>query len=280
MKFTREKGVLRILVGCLDFRRIPAKERIFIGDGFYDISFEVQVLNDLEMVSVSNPGEDHSEGDGHGNNGDNTHDSQKNQDDMDMDATRNQQDQEGSKNSSANGPDVNRLAGEFSSGVKFSPRVKLMMEQSRIELSAFINSLSSSVAVAENSPIIAATPVPASVSSLSGAASGSGVDSPAAATPVAEVSAAPVSLADAAMPALAAVPAQAGVAPGFVSSAAASSANVLATATFSAGAEISSAVLPGRLPVPRLRRWEPYPLTMCPSPRPASMGQLSMLPQV
>jgi hypothetical protein len=60
MKYTREKGVLRILVGCLDFRRIPAKEHIFIGDGFYDISFEVQILNDFEMVSASIPGEDQS----------------------------------------------------------------------------------------------------------------------------------------------------------------------------------------------------------------------------
>jgi hypothetical protein len=174
MKYTREKGVLWILVGCLDFRRIPAKERIFIGDGFYDISFEVQVLNDLEMVSASNPGEDHSDGDDHGNNGDNTSESQKNQDDMDTDATRNLQDQEGAKNLAANGPDVNRLAEEFSSGVKFSPRVKLMMEQSRIELSAFIKSLSSSNAVAAFPQEAAATPAPAAVHAQAGAASGFG----------------------------------------------------------------------------------------------------------
>jgi hypothetical protein len=163
MKYTREKGVLRILVGCLDFRRIPAKERIFIADGFYDISFEVQVQSDLEMVPAATPGEDPSDGDGHGNNGDNTSESQKNQDDMDTDATRNLQDQEGSKNSAANGPDVNRLAGEFSSGVKFSPRVKLMMEQSRVELSAFVKSLSSSAAAAEISQEVAATPAPPAV---------------------------------------------------------------------------------------------------------------------
>jgi hypothetical protein len=50
MKYTREKGVLWILVGCLEFRRIPVKERIFIADGFYDISFEVEAQRDLVMT--------------------------------------------------------------------------------------------------------------------------------------------------------------------------------------------------------------------------------------
>jgi hypothetical protein len=244
MKFTREKGVLRILVGCLDCRRIPAKERIFIGDGFYDISFEVQVMNDLEMTSVSIPGEDQSDGDDHGNNGDNIPESQKNQDAMDTDAASNQQGQEGSKNSSANGPDINRPAGEFSSGVRFSPRVKRMMEQSRIELSAFISSLSSSAAVAESPPLVAARPDPAPVSTPVSAASGSGDDSPAAAMPVAKAMAAPASSpAAAAMPEPAAVSAQAGAAPSFETSAAA--AEVPAAAVFSAGAEKLPIVLPG-----------------------------------
>jgi hypothetical protein len=51
MAFTRESGVLRILVGCLDHTRIPAKERIYIADGFYDITFEVENLVDFEMIS-------------------------------------------------------------------------------------------------------------------------------------------------------------------------------------------------------------------------------------
>jgi hypothetical protein len=57
MKFTREKGVLRILVGCLDFRRIPAKERIFIADGFYDICFEVEVQSERTRMSPRGGGE-------------------------------------------------------------------------------------------------------------------------------------------------------------------------------------------------------------------------------
>jgi hypothetical protein len=260
MKYAREKGVLRILVGCLDFRRIPAKERIFIGDGFYDISFEVQVLNNLEMVSASILGEDHSDGDGHGNNGDINSESQKNQDDMDTDTSRNLQDQEGSKNSAANGPDVNRLAREFSSGVKFSPRVKLMMEQSRIELLAFIKSLSSSDTVAEILHKTAAMPVPAVVHAQAGATSSYGDATPAAAISATEDTADPafsaaatdamaeISLKAAAMPAPAAVLEQAGAAPAFgdASPAVAVSAAEDTTApALSAGAGLRSATLSG-----------------------------------
>jgi hypothetical protein len=163
MKYTREKGVLRILVGCLDFKRIPTKENIFIGDGFYDIFFEVEIQRDLEMVAAANPGEEPSDNDGHGNNGDSTSKSPKNQDAMDTDSTLNLQDQEGANQSSTSGPEINKLAGEFSSGVKFSPRVKHMMEQSRLEISAFIASLSGTAAAAEKPAEKASTttPVPA-----------------------------------------------------------------------------------------------------------------------
>jgi hypothetical protein len=77
MKYTREKGVLQILVGCLNFRRIPAKERIFIADGFYDISFKVEVQRDLVMTMEVNLGEDPSDNDGHENNGDSASETQK-----------------------------------------------------------------------------------------------------------------------------------------------------------------------------------------------------------
>jgi hypothetical protein len=55
MAFTRESGILRILVGCLDHTRIPAKERIYIADGFYDITFEVENPADFEMISEAIP---------------------------------------------------------------------------------------------------------------------------------------------------------------------------------------------------------------------------------
>jgi hypothetical protein len=149
MKYTREKGVLRILVGCLDFRRIPAKERIFIANGFYDISFEVEAQRDLVMTTEVNPGEDPSDHDGHGNNDDSASETQKNLDAMETDVAYSRHDQEGSKNAASNGPDISKLAGDFFSGVKFSPRFKHKMEQSKIKIAAFVNSLAPSAVAAE-----------------------------------------------------------------------------------------------------------------------------------
>jgi hypothetical protein len=123
----------------------------------------VEIQRDLEMVAASNPGEEPSDNDGHGNNGDSTSKSPKNQDAMDTDSTLNLQDQEGANQSSTGGPDINKLAGEFSSVVKFSPKVKLMMEQSRLEISAFIASLSASAAAAEKPVETTAVTPPAPV---------------------------------------------------------------------------------------------------------------------
>jgi hypothetical protein len=228
MKYTREKGVLRILVGCLDFKRIPAKENIFIGDGFYDISFEVEIQHDLEMVAAANPGDDPSDNDGHGNNGDSTSKSPKNQDAMDTDTTLNFQDQEGANQSSASGPEINKLAGEFSSGVKFSPRVKQMMEQSRVEISAFIASLTA----AEENPaeMASATPPATAVApAVSAAAAENSAEKAAATTPA---------------PALASVVSAAVPAPAAVSSAAARPACVAEASAAGAETLLDTAAAP------------------------------------
>jgi hypothetical protein len=103
-----------------------------------------------------NPGEDHSDHDGHENNDDSTSENQKNLDAMETDVAHNRQELDGSKNDASNGPDINKLAGDFSSGVKFSPRVKLMMEQSKKEIAIFINSLVPSAATAGEQLIVAA----------------------------------------------------------------------------------------------------------------------------
>jgi hypothetical protein len=241
MKYSREKGVLRILVGCLDFRRIPAKERIFIADGFYDITFEVQAQNDLEMVSAATPGDDPADGNDHGNNEDNNSESQKNLDEMDTDTSRNLQDQEKSKNSAANGPDVNRLAGEFSSGVKFSPKVKLMMEQSRVELSAFIKSLSTPTAAAEPPQEAAAMLAPVVALDETRAATGSEVVLPAAAELPQEIAAMPAPVVTLGEP-CAATGSEA-----FFSAAAASAAGEAASPAFCAATEYCPTAVPGVL---------------------------------
>jgi hypothetical protein len=107
------------------------------------------------MTTEVNPGEDPSDHDGHGNNDDSASETQKNLDAMETDVAHSRHEQDGSKNAASNGPDINKLAGGFSSGVKFSPRVKHMMEQSKIEIAAFINSLAPSAATVEEQPSIA-----------------------------------------------------------------------------------------------------------------------------
>ena len=42
MKFTRKYGVLRMLVGCVDYTLIPSGSTIFIKDGFYRLKFRVE----------------------------------------------------------------------------------------------------------------------------------------------------------------------------------------------------------------------------------------------
>jgi hypothetical protein len=142
MKYTREKGALRILIGCLDYRRIPAKERIFIVDGFYDISFEYEAPRDLEMPAAPSVDDDPSDNSGNGNHGDNGNfDTHHGKDDMETDQNPKQTPDNGGKGSTSSGTDVNKLASNFSSGVKFSPQVKKMMERSREELRSFVASL-------------------------------------------------------------------------------------------------------------------------------------------
>jgi hypothetical protein len=62
------------------------------------------------MTSEVNPGEDPSDHDGHGNNDDSTSESQKNLDAMETDVAHGRNDQDGAKNASSNGPDINKLA--------------------------------------------------------------------------------------------------------------------------------------------------------------------------
>jgi hypothetical protein len=108
------------------------------------------------MTTEVIPGENPSDHDGHRNNDDSASETQKNLDAMETNVAHSRHDQEGSKNATLNGPDINKLAGDFSSGVKFSPRVKHMMVQSKIKIAAFINSLAPSAIVAEEPLDVAA----------------------------------------------------------------------------------------------------------------------------
>ena len=66
MPYTREHGVLRILIGCVNVLKIPKELPVFIKDGFYDITFEVEEhLLDEDMLGAN--GEDDDLSDGQGN---------------------------------------------------------------------------------------------------------------------------------------------------------------------------------------------------------------------
>ncbi|KAM0891909.1 hypothetical protein ACQ4PT_026081 [Festuca glaucescens] len=59
MPYTREHGVLRILIGCLDYTRIPDRMNVLVVDGFYDLSFEVEIPEgdeEMEDASLDNNG--------------------------------------------------------------------------------------------------------------------------------------------------------------------------------------------------------------------------------
>jgi hypothetical protein len=114
MAFTRESGVLRILVGCLDYTRIPPKERIYIADGFYGITFEVENHGDFEMTTVANLGDGPSDNDGNGNNGDQSNSDPKHgRDAMETDTTPSLASMGEASRSTLSGPDVNKLASDF-----------------------------------------------------------------------------------------------------------------------------------------------------------------------
>jgi hypothetical protein len=73
MPFTREHGVLRILIGCLDQSHIPDKMNVFIVDGFYELTFEIEVPEGDPMLedntsaeNVPSNGDKKQGNDGHG----------------------------------------------------------------------------------------------------------------------------------------------------------------------------------------------------------------------
>ena len=66
MAYTRKNKVLRIKIGCLDHRLIPASTDMFIRRGFYKLLFEVEIderSQEVKMVDANN--------DFDGDNGDN-----------------------------------------------------------------------------------------------------------------------------------------------------------------------------------------------------------------
>ena len=65
MKYTRKHGVLRILVGCLNWSKIPKRFPLFIKDGFYNLSFDIEgeVRPEVEDLETDDQKKDDNDGD-------------------------------------------------------------------------------------------------------------------------------------------------------------------------------------------------------------------------
>ena len=65
MKYTRKHGVLRILVGCLNWSKIPKRFPLFIKDGFYNLSFDIEGEDrpEVEDMETDDQRKDDNDGD-------------------------------------------------------------------------------------------------------------------------------------------------------------------------------------------------------------------------
>jgi hypothetical protein len=125
MPFTRER-VLRNRIGCIDPERIPDKMSIYVGDGFYELKFEVEVDNEEDPMLEDNTVKNQSnlDDDQGGNDNDHGNKSAKNQN---IDASQ------GTGSSAPNGStSTNPIAAPSSGadgyqkkvGVSFSPKLQ------------------------------------------------------------------------------------------------------------------------------------------------------------
>jgi hypothetical protein len=139
MKFTRQHGVARLRIGCLDYTCIPHKQNVFVKDGFYDLTFVVELPGgDEVMEEVTEDRHDgHTDDDQTGNH---NLDAQ-NQQRMDHTST-NSESQNGGGNLQ---PESNGVAGaggtqvaKLVPGVCFSPKVRRMIEQSQQFLRSYM----------------------------------------------------------------------------------------------------------------------------------------------
>jgi hypothetical protein len=142
MPFTREQGVLRILIGCLDQLRIPDKmSNVFFVDGFYDLTFEREIPEeeDPKLEDGANDPNDHNN-DG-GNDKPVSGDKNSNND-LAPGKPNGKSDQNYSAANappsmppcdSGNGMDVSK---KVSQGVVFSPQVKNSILESKEKLRA------------------------------------------------------------------------------------------------------------------------------------------------
>jgi hypothetical protein len=137
MPYTREHGVLRILIGCLDYTRIPDRMDVLIVDGFYELSFEVETPEgdeEMEEASLDNngpPNNDQNRGD-HAKDSEDRETSEKNGSDFSLAKDPKGSDNRGSQQKQIGKGSVTTLSGiSPSSRVRYSPLVQQMFASAR-----------------------------------------------------------------------------------------------------------------------------------------------------
>ncbi|KAM0901614.1 hypothetical protein ACQ4PT_019866 [Festuca glaucescens] len=73
MPFTRQHGVVRLRLGCMDYTKIPESKHMPVKDGFYDLRFEVEnvpmVVADADMLDANQDSGDRNDGNGFADDG-------------------------------------------------------------------------------------------------------------------------------------------------------------------------------------------------------------------
>jgi hypothetical protein len=134
MPYLREHGVARLLIGCLDYTRIPDKWNIFVVDGFYELSFEVETPeDDPEMEeSQTEKGANNDDDDPNAKKYEGPKDAPKDQDEVDqatpMEATY---DVPNNQSVGQSVPSQQADRSVQAKGVIFSPSLKRDIEESK-----------------------------------------------------------------------------------------------------------------------------------------------------
>ncbi|KAK1626125.1 hypothetical protein QYE76_000440 [Lolium multiflorum] len=137
MKYTTQHGVARLRIGCLDYTCIPHKQNVLVQDGFYDLTFEVELPEgDEVMEEVTENGErddGHADDDHNGNQ----HLGNQNQPSMDQNSMQPNGEKGGDVNMQPGPNGVAGAGGNQVAQVCFSPAVRRMIETSKQILLSF-----------------------------------------------------------------------------------------------------------------------------------------------
>ncbi|KAM0902690.1 hypothetical protein ACQ4PT_019144 [Festuca glaucescens] len=133
MKHTRQHGVAMLRIGCIDYTCIPRTQNIFVHDGFYDLTFEVEIPEGDEVMDDAPVDGNDGPADDDPNRGQNNEKQDQTKADENSTSGEGQGKDLGMKpkNDGNTGPGGAHTAQLVMPGVRFSPAVKLMMKQSK-----------------------------------------------------------------------------------------------------------------------------------------------------